>query len=133
MNDNDVKELVNRIRNTIKKEDIPAAELAEKAEVSYNTAKDFLNGKKDPDFRTVIRMIDAADLDISKVFEATTILIETDNPTEDFYVRKYRRLDEYGKSAVKYIIDACTSYEKEKQRLARRKNKEDSADDSEQI
>ena len=42
MTDNDVKDLVEKIRQQIIAEDIPVKELAGKAEVSYNTAKDFL-------------------------------------------------------------------------------------------
>lgn len=124
MTDNDVKDLVEKIRQQIIAEDIPVKELAGKAEVSYNTAKDFLVlNKKMPDFRTIVRLIDAADLDVRKTLGGSTILIETSSPEDEIYTRKFRRLNGYGKAYVKYAIDAFTYYERRQKRSSNMEQK----------
>lgn len=128
MTDDDVMILIEKIRQSILAEELPATYLSEKAEVSYNTAKGFLDGTKTPDFRTIIRMIDAAGLDIRKVFGGNTYMIEV-NGAEQLYARRYKRLAEYDKAMVHHVIDAFTSLEKENRRKeAREKASEESGD-----
>lgn len=107
MTDSEVTELLEKIRTKIKNEGLSANYLSRKADISYNTVKNFLSGTTEPDFRTVIRLADAAGFTVNEIFSGKNIIIEV-NGEDNQYIRRYKRLDAYYQKMVRTEIDALT-------------------------
>ena len=114
MTDSDVTELIDNFRKKIQGEGLDAKYLTRQSGVSYNTVKNFLAGSTEPDFRTVIKLADAAGFSVFEIFgKKTTVTVEVDND-DNKYLRKYKRLNTMYQEIIKKDILAYTAlHEKE--------------------
>lgn len=123
MTDDDVTKLLKHIRTEIQKENLTITYLSKHSDVTYNSVKNFLDNKTDPLFRTVVRLIDASDLPIGKLFNEAAVSDEKD-PSEDFYARKMKRLNAYNKAITRLMIDMLTERQEKEERHELSKNED---------